>query len=63
MPTAISFRLTAGDVDGLPDFSNLTLQELSETKITSVSKSQQSLSHVAAAVYVISQERISIAAE
>ena len=54
----LCFRLTAGDVDGLPDFSNLTLQELSETKITSVSKSLQSLSHVAAAVYVISQEDI-----
>ncbi len=54
----LCLRLIAGDVNGLPDFSNLTLQQLSETKITSVSKSQQSLSQVAAAVYVINQEEI-----
>jgi iron complex outermembrane receptor protein len=48
----------AGDKEGLPDFSNLTLQELSSVKVTSVSKKQQSLARVAAAVYVISQEDI-----
>ena len=54
----LCLRLIAGDVDSLPDFSSLTLQQLSETKITSVSKSRQSLSQVAAAVYVINQEEI-----
>ena len=49
---------TAGAADSLPDFSNLTLQQLSETKITSVSRSQQSLSRAAAAVYVINREEI-----
>src|ERR1035437_7264972 len=42
----------------LPDFSALSLQELSEVKVTSVSKKDQKLSQVAAAVYVISQEEI-----
>src|ERR1019366_1194997 len=42
----------------LPDFSALSLQELSEIKVTSVSKKEQKLSQVAAAVYVITQEEI-----
>jgi len=51
--------LRAADVrDALPDFSALSLQELSTVKVTSVSKKQQKLSQVAAAVYVISQEEI-----
>jgi iron complex outermembrane receptor protein len=42
----------------LPDFSNLSLEELSSVKVTSVSKKEQKLSQVAAAVYVLSQEEI-----
>src|ERR1035438_4112434 len=42
----------------VPDFASLSLQELSEVKVTSVSKKDQKLSQVAAAVYVISQEEI-----
>ena len=55
---ALCIQLASGDADSLPDFSNLTLQELATVKITSVSRSQQTLSQVAAAVYVISQEEI-----
>ena len=44
--------------DSLPDFSSLSLQELSLIKVTSVSRTQHNLSQVAAAVYVISQEEI-----
>jgi len=49
-----------GDVgrDALPDLSSLSLQQLSAVKVTSVSKRQQKLSQVAAAVYVISREEI-----
>jgi iron complex outermembrane receptor protein len=41
-----------------PDYSSLSLQELSLVKVTSVSNTPQTLSRVAAAVYVISQEEI-----
>ena len=44
--------------NSLPDFSSLSLQELSLIKVTSVSKTDQMLSQVAAAVYVISQDEI-----
>jgi iron complex outermembrane receptor protein len=44
--------------EDLPDFSTLSLEELSTIKVTSVSKREQKLSNVAAAVYVISQEEI-----
>ena len=55
----LCLQLAAGDdKDKLPDFSNLTLQELSAIKVTSVSRTQQNLSQVAAAVYVINQEEI-----
>ncbi len=52
-------NVAAGDVkDALPDFSSLSLQELANIKVTSVSKRQQKLSQVAAAVYVLTQEEI-----
>lgn len=44
--------------DDLPDFSSLSLEELSAVKVTSVSKKEQKLSQVAAAVYVMTQEEI-----
>ncbi len=44
--------------NGLPDFSSLSLQELSLIKVTSISNTQQTLSQAAGAVYVISQEEI-----
>lgn len=50
--------LCADAKDVLPDFSSLSLQELSNIKVTSVSNKLQKLSQVAAAVYVISQEEI-----
>lgn len=54
----LATTLFAGAADNLPDFSSLSLQELSEIKVTSVSKKEQKLSQVAAAAYVISQEEI-----
>lgn len=54
----LTLQLGALGQDPPPDFSNLSLKELSTIKVTSVSKKQQSLSQVAAAVYVISQEEI-----
>ncbi len=42
----------------VPDFSDLSLDQLSNVKITSFTKKEQKLSHVAAAVYVITQEQI-----
>jgi iron complex outermembrane receptor protein len=41
-----------------PDFSDLSLEELANIKITSFTKKQQPLSQVAGAVYVITQEQI-----
>jgi iron complex outermembrane receptor protein len=56
---ALALSLVAADSnDSLPDFSSLTLQELSTIKVTSVSKRQQKLSQVAAAIYVLTQEEI-----
>ena len=54
----LAASLLADGNEALPDFSSLSLQELSSIKVTSVSKKQQKLSQVAAAVYVISQEEI-----
>ena len=42
----------------LPDFSNLSLDELANVKITSFTNKEQKLSQVAGAVYVITQEQI-----
>ena len=42
----------------LPDFGNLSLDQLANVKITSFSKKEQKLSQVAGAVYVITQEQI-----
>jgi len=50
--------LLADTGDKLPDFSSLSLEELSAVKVTSVSKKEQKLSRVAAAVYVMTQEEI-----
>ena len=44
--------------DSLPDFSSLSLQELANIKVTSVSRKQEKLSQVAAAVYVLTQDEI-----
>jgi iron complex outermembrane receptor protein len=41
-----------------PDFGALTLDQLSNIKVTSFTKKQQNLSQVAGAVYVITQEQI-----
>jgi iron complex outermembrane receptor protein len=51
-------QLPAANKTALPDFSNLTLLELSAVKVTSVSGSQQNLSQAAAAVFVIDREEI-----
>jgi iron complex outermembrane receptor protein len=42
----------------LPDFGNLSLDQLANIKITSFTKKEQKLSQVAGAVYVITQEQI-----
>lgn len=42
----------------LPDFSNLSLDELANVKVTSFTKKEQKLSQVAGAVYVITREQI-----
>jgi iron complex outermembrane receptor protein len=42
----------------LPDFGNLSLDQLANVKITSFTKKEQKLSQVAGAVYVITQEQI-----
>src|ERR1035438_1490702 len=42
----------------LPDFSNLSLDELASVKITSFTNKEQKLSQVAGSVYVITQEQI-----
>ncbi len=48
----------SGTDEVAPDLANLSLEELSNIKITSVAKRQQRLSQVAAAVYVITHEDI-----
>lgn len=55
---SLGLPLGAAADDSLPDFSNLSLRELSEVKVTSVSGNEQNLARVAAAVYVIDQEAI-----
>ena len=42
----------------VPDFSDLSIEELSSIKITSFTNKQQALSQVAGAIYVITQEQI-----
>ncbi len=54
----LAATLLADGADMLPDFSSLSLEELSTVKVTSVSKKEQKLSQVAAAVYVMTQEEI-----
>src|SRR5574340_354129 len=44
-----------GDSD---DFTQLSLQQLMQVKVTSVSRKQQKLAHAAAAIYVLTQEEI-----
>ena len=41
-----------------PDLTDLSLDQLSSIKVTSFAKKEQTLSHVAGAVYVITQEQI-----
>src|ERR1700744_4679130 len=42
----------------LPDFSDLSLEQLANIKVTSFTKKEQKLSQVAGAIYVINQEQI-----
>ncbi|HWE52033.1 MAG TPA: TonB-dependent receptor [Bryobacteraceae bacterium] len=51
-------RASAADQRVLPDFGELSLDELANVKITSFTNKQQNLSQVAGAVYVISREQI-----
>ena len=53
--SAASFSLAQKSVD---DFGSLSLDQLTNIKITSFTKKQQNLSQVAGAVYVITQEQI-----
>jgi iron complex outermembrane receptor protein len=46
------------DQTTLPDFSDLSLEELANIKVTSFTKKEQKLSQVAGAIYVINQEQI-----
>ena len=48
----------AADPAALPDFADLSLDQLANIKVTSFTKQQQDLSHVAGAVYVITKEQI-----
>ena len=48
----------AGDQADLPDFANLSLDQLVNVKITSFTNKEQQLAKVAGAVYVITQEQI-----
>jgi iron complex outermembrane recepter protein len=47
-----------GSLPDLPDFSDLSLDELATVKVTSFTKKEQKLSQVAGAIYVITQEQI-----
>jgi iron complex outermembrane receptor protein len=47
-----------GNPPDLPDFSDLSLDQLANVKITSFTNKEQKLSQVAGAVYVITQEQI-----
>jgi iron complex outermembrane receptor protein len=47
-----------GNLPDLPDFSDLSLDELANVKVTSFTKKEQKLSQVAGAIYVITQEQI-----
>jgi iron complex outermembrane recepter protein len=51
--TSLSFAQTA-----LPDFGNLSLDQLANIKVTSFTNKEQKLSQVAGAVYVITREQI-----
>jgi iron complex outermembrane recepter protein len=53
LPASLSFGQTT-----IPDFGNLSLDQLANIKITSFTKKDQKLSQVAGAVYVITQEQI-----
>jgi iron complex outermembrane recepter protein len=53
-----AFALFASGQSAVPDLTELSLDELSNIKITSFTKKQQKLSQVAGAVYVITQEQI-----
>jgi len=54
---AVSVFLSAS-VAAEPDYSTLSLEQLSSIKVTSVAKKQQALSRTAAAVYIITSEDI-----
>jgi len=47
-----------GNPPDLPDYSDLSLDQLANVKITSFTKKEQKLSQVAGAIYVITQEQI-----
>lgn len=50
--------ILAGQAPNPPDLTTVSLEELMNTEVTSVSKKEQKLSKVGAAVYVITQEDI-----
>lgn len=50
--------LTGAALAQQPDLTQLSLEDLMDTKVTSVSKKEQSLSKAAAAIFVITQEDI-----
>jgi iron complex outermembrane receptor protein len=54
----IAWPSAASGQSALPDFSDLSLDQLSNIKITSFTKKEQKLSQVAGAVYVITQDQI-----
>jgi iron complex outermembrane recepter protein len=51
-------QLLAGNSDPLSELSRMTLEQLANVEVTSVSKSAQSLSSAPASIYVISREDI-----
>src|SRR3984957_2757333 len=55
---AVASVAFGADPPVLPDFASLSLDELSNIKITSFTGKQQKLSQVAGAVYVITEEQI-----
>ena len=53
-----SIPLFAADTSELPDFANLSLDQLANIRITSFTNKEQQLAKVAGAVYVITKEQI-----
>jgi iron complex outermembrane receptor protein len=53
-----AFAALGGAQTGLPDLTSISLEDLMQIEVTSVSKKDQKLARVAAAVYVLTQEEI-----